>query len=799
MTGAAGTQTAELNVTLAELEGCAAQLRNEAATLRDTRVALMESLPTLVAQAVGPAIEATIERSLAAGVAPTIEGAIGRTVGDLRLALSELGAALTEAVPAAVFDALAPAFAEPRATAQPDEGPGGTEEEQQSEGSDLVTQLHQAQDEAAEWFSIVIDEAVRQAVDRHLTPLVARTSSTAAGPPGAVRAESLPGAAPSAEDAGGPEDPAVVDPSPGGRGNGSEVGVPSARGPRAAGAADGHDDPGAQSWESAVACVLPGVAVGPTLALGVHAALGRARLRRRRRRRAGAPSAGLFRHDPFAGEVPRRLERFAVARRELAFSTDGERPGPRLLVPAGEQEGQELPIDLSSGPLALVGTGAADVARALVTTVLACWDPDVARVVAVGDLLPTGPSFPGLERMDDLAVALEHLEPEVDRRRALVAETGGDLGRWRSRHADQALPQLVLATPVLPGTAGPLATLLEEGAQVGVTAVVVGGKVEGATAVALQGGGRVRSVSPEDPAPALTGARLFTLAPAPAAEILEVLGAARTDEEVTVPAAATEEPFPVLAAAEPPPLQVQLLGIYRIEADGKEIRSGLRAKARELLAFYLLHPEGTSLDAATEALWPEADPGRGSEWFWTALGNLRSLLRTATGTKELKVIERDGDRYRIEPVFDVDLWRFQQALPPPGASTGDPEWAAALQAAADLYGGELLTGVDWPWAEVPREDLRRRAVDVLVSLAAIRLVAGDARAALDTLSRAVEVDPVAEQVYRRIMRLHARQARLDEAEATFRRLKARLDELHLEPTAESAQLVKELSLSSASS
>ncbi|HEX2191928.1 MAG TPA: bacterial transcriptional activator domain-containing protein, partial [Acidimicrobiales bacterium] len=340
---------------------------------------------------------------------------------------------------------------------------------------------------------------------------------------------------------------------------------------------------------------------------------------------------------------------------------------------------------------------------------------------------------------------------------------------------------------------GRLARLLQRGGDLRVGAVVVGGEAQGAVTVTVAPRGAVHAVVPPEGAPSLAGARLFVLGEEASAELLGVLAAARTDDERVPTVLVEDEPFVVPALSEATPISVRVLGDYRIEAGGQEIRSGLRAKARELLAFYLLHPEGTTLDVATEALWPEADAGRGSEWFWTALGNLRSLLRRATGTKDLKIIERDGDRYRIEPVFDVDLWRFEQALPPPGASAGDAEWASGLQAAADLYGGELLAGVDWAWAEVPREDLRRRAVDVLVSVAATRLVAGDARAALDALSRAVEIDPLAEQLYRRIMRLHAGQARVDEVEATYLRLKARLAELDLEPTTESQQLLAELS------
>ena len=100
--------------------------------------------------------------------------------------------------------------------------------------------------------------------------------------------------------------------------------------------------------------------------------------------------------------------------------------------------------------------------------------------------------------------------------------------------------------------------------------------------------------------------------------------------------------------------------------------------------------------------------------------------------------------------------------------------------------------MNWPWVEVPREDLRGRAVDVLVSLAATRLVNGDVRSALDALERAVEVDPLAEQLYRRIMRLHAKLGRPDQADASFRALVARLAEIDLQPSAETAKLHAEL-------
>ncbi|MEW6154959.1 MAG: bacterial transcriptional activator domain-containing protein [Actinomycetota bacterium] len=237
-----------------------------------------------------------------------------------------------------------------------------------------------------------------------------------------------------------------------------------------------------------------------------------------------------------------------------------------------------------------------------------------------------------------------------------------------------------------------------------------------------------------------------------------------------------------------------MLGAYRIEARGKEVRAGLRGKAKELLAFYLLHPEGTTLEQATETLWPEVDGRRGSEWFWTALGNLRSRLRTVTGDPDLKVIEREGDQYKVEPVFEVDLWEFEGALAraEAAASSENHDWPDQLQDTADLYTGDLLATAGWPWVRACREDLRGRAVDVLVSLAGARGRAGEVKAALAALERAIEVDPLAEQLYRRVMRLHAKLSQPDQADAAFKSLVGRLGEFDLRPSPESEKLHTEL-------
>jgi DNA-binding SARP family transcriptional activator len=547
-------------------------------------------------------------------------------------------------------------------------------------------------------------------------------------------------------------------------------GAPPAARPAPVAAADGG------VGEDPLACTLPGLVVGPSLALGVSEALTRAGLRRRRRRRANSPSPGLHRRDPFATNVTRRIDRYARARADLAAIRPGKAaPATPTTLALGFRDAEEVTVDLAeTGVLALLGPAAADVARLLTTSFLA-QAGGAGEAVVVGDLLPPAQSVPGLSQPRDLAACLQQL-----------AETP----------AGTAVPTvLVVAREPAPEDVGALLALVGRPEGAGgprVLAVLVDVAPEGATTVRLEANERAAEVGDEALALRLTGARLYTLGREAASELLAVLASARTDDDVVAAVVEEAEPFEVTMAAAPS-VSVQLLGTYRIDVGGVEIRAGLRAKARELLAFYLLHPAGTTLDAAVEALWPEADPGRGSEWFWTALGNLRSRLRDATGEKKLKVIERDGDRYRVEPLFDVDLWRLEQALSDGAAGPDDFVRAAAYDRVAQTYTGDLLSGADWAWAETPREDLRQRVLDVQVWLGDIRWASGDARGSWQALQRAVEVDPYAEQIYRRIMRLQSKLGRPDDAVATYRRLQARLTEIALEPMPETEKLYAELS------
>jgi DNA-binding SARP family transcriptional activator len=228
------------------------------------------------------------------------------------------------------------------------------------------------------------------------------------------------------------------------------------------------------------------------------------------------------------------------------------------------------------------------------------------------------------------------------------------------------------------------------------------------------------------------------------------------------------------------PVHIAVLGPLEVTAAGRQIRGGLR-KARELLAYLALHPDGATGEAISEALWPESGPRYATAQRNLALRKAREMLRTATGLSQPMFIILASERYRLDPaLIDVDLWRFEAALDQARTTAGESTQLAVLQQAAALYHGPLVDGAAYDWAERYAEPARRRAVDALARIAEI-LQPTDPEQSLTTLEAALAHDPYNEAVYQKIMHIQAALGRPDAARRTLRLLETRLAALGLAP------------------
>ena len=110
------------------------------------------------------------------------------------------------------------------------------------------------------------------------------------------------------------------------------------------------------------------------------------------------------------------------------------------------------------------------------------------------------------------------------------------------------------------------------------------------------------------------------------------------------------------------------------------------------------------------------------------------------------------------------------------ATDNEAACLAALRQAADCYGGDFGDGQDWPWAIDYATTYRHHLLGAYARIAEI-LEADHPDQAIAALETAVDLDPVNEELYQRLMRIHGRLGRPDAVRRTMRLLEDRLADL----------------------
>lgn len=117
--------------------------------------------------------------------------------------------------------------------------------------------------------------------------------------------------------------------------------------------------------------------------------------------------------------------------------------------------------------------------------------------------------------------------------------------------------------------------------------------------------------------------------------------------------------------------------------------------------------------------------------------------------------------------------------------------AGELEAAFELCGGELLTGLEDDWVYERRDVLRQRLVDAVGRRAGELEAAGDLQGAVRLTRRQADLDPLAEEPRRDLMRRLAGSGDCGAALAVYEKLAGRLrEQLRAVPSAATRELAE---------
>jgi DNA-binding SARP family transcriptional activator len=219
---------------------------------------------------------------------------------------------------------------------------------------------------------------------------------------------------------------------------------------------------------------------------------------------------------------------------------------------------------------------------------------------------------------------------------------------------------------------------------------------------------------------------------------------------------------------------------------------GLRHHATELLVFLTVHRAGAELGDIMEAFWPHATVRRAGERLSTEAGNLRRCLRQAAGDSSIQPVVNTGGRYHLDAdLLDIDAWTLVDALRRAAATDDPAQRIAALREAVDVHGGILADGCDYDWIDQPREQHRRHGIRARLHLADL-LADVHPLGAAELLVAAADLDPCNDEFARRAMRALARIGDAASIRAQLRKLRAALDDIDEEPSAETIALAAHL-------
>jgi DNA-binding SARP family transcriptional activator len=235
-------------------------------------------------------------------------------------------------------------------------------------------------------------------------------------------------------------------------------------------------------------------------------------------------------------------------------------------------------------------------------------------------------------------------------------------------------------------------------------------------------------------------------------------------------------------------VDLSLLGGFALRCGGREI-DGLPRKTRALLAFLAAQGgRSVSREAVADLIWTD----RGAEQANHSLRQALLVLRRTLAGGERGIVQSGEGVLAFDPATAIcDLVLFETIC--------GSERRAELEDVVRLYKGPLLAelptvspGFD-TWLSTARDRIEAAALAAMGRLADLLMASGETDRAAQVAERMVALDPVREDLHRRLMTIYARAGRRSEALRQYDTCVQTLRrELDVSPSAETRELVRRL-------
>lgn len=236
----------------------------------------------------------------------------------------------------------------------------------------------------------------------------------------------------------------------------------------------------------------------------------------------------------------------------------------------------------------------------------------------------------------------------------------------------------------------------------------------------------------------------------------------------------------------PWPVKVYTLGRFDVLCNDQSLRSSRKTQHKPLELLKCLCALGgysINQDLITETLWPDAEGDAAGQVLNTTLHRLRKLL-------QCEQVIRLEDRYlSLDPNYIwIDCMEFDRATHHLNSID-----RTSLERTLSYYHGHFLKGESSSWVLNFRESLRAQHKKIVEQLGSLFERDNNWHNAIECYLTALEIEPLTEFFYYRLMQCYMQLGRHTEAVATYQRCRqSLLTRLGLSPNQETISLYHKL-------